>query len=281
MSIDLHLHSLHSDGSLTPAELLAKAKDLGLSAVALTDHNTVSGLPAFLEEARSQGLTAIPGIEISTDMDGTELHLVGLFISPEHFAPIEDMMQVYHRLKEESNLALVEKLRQGGFAITYADVLQQAKGKTPNRVHVALALMEAGYVTSVQDAFARLLKEKHGYYTPPARLDITEAIRYLRSIHALPVLAHPLLSLSEEALRAALPRLIGEGLLAMEVRHSSYDDSTIERAQAIANEYGLLHSGGSDYHGKAKPDVEMGIGKGNLDIPDIDYENLRQRASDL
>ncbi len=280
MPCDLHIHSTHSDGTLTPAALIAEAKRLGLT-VALTDHNTVSGLTDFLKEACKQGVTAIPGIEISSDLGGTELHVVGLFIAPEHYAAIEKLMVRYHKLKEESNIRLIENLRHAGYAIDYASVQKRAAHGTPNRALIALELVEQGYVSSVQEAFDKLLKEKHGYYIPPERLTTAEAITFLRSIHALPVLAHPFLNLTEDALRAALPDLMEAGLVAMEVQHSTYDDETITRAKAVADEFGLLYSGGSDFHGEPKPDVRLGVGKGNLDIPDIDYENLRQRASDL
>lgn len=280
MPCDLHIHSTHSDGTLTPAALIAEAKRLGLT-VALTDHNTVSGLTDFLKEACKQGVTAIPGIEISSDLGGTELHVVGLFIAPEHYAAIEKLMVRYHKLKEESNIRLIENLRHAGYAIDYASVQKRAAHSTPNRALIALELVEQGYVSSVQDAFDKLLKEKHGYYIPPERLTTAEAITFLRSIHALPVLAHPFMNLTEDALRAALPDLMEAGLVAMEVQHSTYDDETITRAKAVADEFGLLYSGGSDFHGEPKPDVRLGVGKGNLDIPDIDYENLRQRASDL
>ena len=284
MPIDLHLHSVHSDGSLTPAELITRAESLGLTTVALTDHNTVSGLADFTKEAEARGITAIPGIEMSTETGGVELHLVGLFISPEHYAPIEDMMQTYHRLKEESNTALIQKLNQGGYAITYPDVLRRAGTNTPNRAHVAMALLEAGYVTSVKEAFDRLLREQQGFYTPPKRLNTAEAVRYLRSIHALPVLAHPLLNLSEEALREVLPSLMEAGLAAMEVQHASYDDATITKATAVADEFGLLYSGGSDFHGEVKPDVHMGVGIKNgttPNIPDEYFEKLRDTAKGL
>ena len=280
MPCDLHIHSTHSDGTLTPAALIAEAKRLGLT-VALTDHNTVSGLTDFLKEACKQGVTAIPGIEISSDLGGTELHVVGLFIAPEHYAAIEKLMVRYHKLKEESNIRLIENLRHAGYAIDYASVQKRAAHSTPNRALIALELVEQGYVSSVQEAFDKLLKEKHGYYIPPERLTTAEAITFLRSIHALPVLAHPFMNLTEDALRAALPDLMEAGLVAMEVQHSTYDDETITRAKAVADEFGLLYSGGSDFHGEPKPDVRLGVGKGNLDIPDIDYENLRQRASDL
>lgn len=273
MPCDLHIHSTHSDGTLTPAALIAEAKRLGL-AVALTDHNTVSGLPDFLKEAREQGVTAIPGIEISSDLGGTELHVVGLFIAPEHYNTIEELMVKYHKLKEESNLHLIENLRRAGYAIDYANVQRRAAHSTPNRALIALELVEQGYVTSVKEAFDKLLKEKHGYYIPPERLTTAEAIAFLRSIHALPILAHPFLNLSEEALRAALPALIDVGLVAMEVQHSTYDDETIARAKTVADEFGLLYSGGSDFHGEPKPDVKLGVGRGNLDVPDEYYEKL-------
>lgn len=280
MPCDLHIHSTHSDGTLTPAALIAEAKRLGLT-VALTDHNTVSGLTDFLNEARKQGVTAIPGIEISSDLGGTELHVVGLFIAPEHYAAIEELMAKYHKLKEESNIRLIENLRHAGYAIDYANVQKRAAHGTPNRALIALELVEQGYVSSVQEAFDKLLKEKHGYYIPPERLTTAEAITFLRSIHALPVLAHPFLNLTEDALRAALPDLMEAGLVAMEVQHSTYDDETITRAKAVADEFGLLYSGGSDFHGEPKPDVRLGVGKGNLDIPEAYPEALAARAETL
>ena len=280
MPCDLHIHSTHSDGTLTPAALIAEAKRLGLT-VALTDHNTVSGLTDFLNEARKQGVTAIPGIEISSDLDGTELHVVGLFIAPEHYAAIEKLMVRYHKLKEESNIRLIENLRHAGYAIDYASVQKRAAHSTPNRALIALELVEQGYVSSVQEAFDKLLKEKHGYYIPPERLTTAEAITFLRSIHALPVLAHPFLNLTEDALRAALPDLMEAGLVAMEVQHSTYDDETITRAKAVADEFGLLYSGGSDFHGEPKPDVRLGVGKGNLDVPEAYPEALATRSKTL
>ena len=280
MPCDLHIHSTHSDGTLTPAALIAEAKRLGLT-VALTDHNTVSGLTDFLNEARKQGVTAIPGIEISSDLGGTELHVVGLFIAPEHYAAIEKLMVRYHKLKEESNIRLIENLRHAGYAIDYASVQKRAAHSTPNRALIALELVEQGYVSSVQEAFDKLLKEEHGYYIPPERLTTAEAITFLRSIHALPVLAHPFLNLTEDALRAALPDLMEAGLVAMEVQHSTYDDETITRAKAVADEFGLLYSGGSDFHGEPKPDVRLGVGKGNLDVPEAYLEALATRSKTL
>lgn len=281
MPIDLHTHSTHSDGTLTPAELVAKAKRLNLSAVALTDHNTVSGLPDFMSLAQKQGVTAVPGVELSTVCGGKEIHLLGLFIPREHFADITALMQDYRARKAQSNRDLVARLCKGGYTLDYAEVESKNPGGNINRALIAKELMEKGYVSSVKEAFDTLLGEGIGYYVPPERLDFLDAIRFLQSIRTLPVWAHPLQYMDEPAVRALLPSAVHAGLLGMEVLHSSYNRDTATRAKAIADEYGLLHSGGSDFHGAVKPDVRLGVGNRTdhaPNIPDAYYEKLRARA---
>ena len=277
MYCDLHTHSLYSDGSFTPAQIIAQAKELNLT-VALTDHNTVSGLPEFMAEAEKQGVRAVPGIEFSTLWGKTELHLVGLFVAPEHYGALEQVAQEFHALKEASNIQLTERLNAAGYAIDYDEIRRRNPGGNINRAHIAVELLRLGHVSSVQEAFDTLLGEEHGYYVPCRRLDIRDAIRLLRSIHAVPILAHPLQDLTEPELRQALPELIDAGLLAMETHHSSYDDETIALATQIAGEFCLLPSGGSDFHGQAKPDIRLGVGKGNLRIPLSFYENLKAKS---
>ncbi len=284
MPIDLHLHSTHSDGTLTPAELVSEAKRLGLSAVALTDHNTVSGLPDFMAEAERAGITAVAGTELSTVRDGRELHLLGLFIPEKHYADITALMQDYRARKAQSNRDLVARLRGGGYAIDYAEVERKNPGGNINRALIAKELMAKGYVTSIKEAFNTLLGESMGYYIPPERLEFLNAIRFLRSIRAIPVWAHPLQYMDEAAVRAILPGAIEAGLIGMEVQHSSYDDKTASRAKAIADEFGLLCSGGSDFHGAVKPDVKLGISSREgirPNMPDEYYEKLRGRARAL
>ena len=279
MYCDLHTHSLHSDGSSTPSQIIAQAKALNLT-VALTDHNTVSGLPEFMAEAENQGVRAVPGIEFSTLWDKQELHLVGLFVAPEHYDSLEQVAREYHALKEASNIQLAERLNAAGYTMDYDEIRRRNPGGNINRAHIAVELLRLGYVSSVQEAFETLLGEEHGYYVPCRRLDIRDAIRLLRSIHAVPILAHPLKDLSEQALRQALPELIDAGLVAMETHHSSYDDETISLATQIAGEFGLLPSGGSDFHGQAKPDIRLGVGKGNLRIPLSFCDNLMARSKE-
>ena len=281
MSIDLHTHSTRSDGTLTPAELIAEAKRLGLSAIALTDHNTVAGLPEFLAEARSQGVTAVAGTELSTVYRGREFHLLGLFIPREHFPAVTRLTEDYLARKEQSNRDLVARLTSGGYPLDYEEIQRKNPNSNINRARIAEELVAAGLVPSVKDAFSTLLGEGMGYYTPPERLDFLTAIRFLRSIRALPVWAHPLQYTDEATVHAILPAAVEAGLLAMEVQHSSYDAATIARTRSIADDFGLLYSGGSDYHGTVKPDVRMGTGKGNLRIPDSYFKALLGRAETL
>ncbi len=284
MPIDLHLHSTHSDGTLTPAEIISEAKRLGLSAVALTDHNTVSGLPDFLSEADKQGVTAVAGTELSTVYQDREIHLLGLFIPAEHFPAVTALMQDYRARKSQSNRDLVARLTAGGYPIDYAEVERKNPGGNINRALIAKELMAKGYVTSVKEAFDTLLGEGMGYYIPPKRLDFFDAIRFLRSIHTIPVWAHPLQYMDEPTVRAILPLAVEAGLVGMEVQHSSYDDATIARAKAIADEFGLLYSGGSDFHGAVKPDVKLGVGSREgtkPNMPDEYYEKLREKARAL
>ena len=269
MVIDLHIHSTHSDGTLTPAEILTEAQRLGLSAVALTDHNTVSGLPDFLNCAKAMSITAVAGTELSTVYEGREIHLLGLFIPTQHFADITALMQDYRARKAQSNRDLVRRLRQGGYVIDYTDVERKNPNGNINRALIAKELMVMGYVSSVKEAFDTLLGEGMGYYIPPKRLDFFDAIRFLRRIHALPVWAHPLQYMDESTVRAILPRAMEAGLAGMEVQHSSYSDETIARAKAIAHEFGLLYRGGSDFHGAVKPDVRLGVGSREGDTPNI------------
>lgn len=279
MNCDLHTHTLHSDGSFTPAELVSKAKEKNLI-VALTDHNTVSGLADFLCEAEKQGITAVGGVELSTVYGGKEFHLLGLFVEPRYYRQVEELCTEYHRLKEQSNIDLIDKLRTLGYDISYEKIQKRNINGRVNRAHIAAELIERGYVNSVPDAFDMLLDEKCGIYTPPPRLKIEDAIAFLRAIRALPVLAHPLKEIGADELCDMLPMLKERGLVGIETMHSSYSEEKIADSKKIAADFGLLESGGSDFHGSIKPGVELGVGKGNLDIPNkIYYDFLKLKES--
>ena len=264
---DLHNHSTFSDGTDTPAELLAIAEKAGLGAIALTDHNTVAGLPEFLAAAEGKNVRAIAGTEFSTDYRGTELHILGLFLRPEHFASITDLLEDYRRKKEQSNLDLVDKLNAAGYAIDYAKIKNSTPKGQVNRALIAAELTHLGYTESIQDAFKKLLSPKRGFYTPPTRPNPFETIKFIKSLGAVAVLAHPFLNLDEAQLRMFLEEAVPCGLDGMETLYSTYDEETTALAGRIAEEFCILPSGGSDYHGGNKPHIQMGIGQGNLEVP--------------
>ena len=280
MSCDLHTHTNHSDGSYTSTELVREAKEKNLI-IALTDHNTVTGLPEFLSEAERLGVCAVGGTELSTVYDGKEFHLLGLFIEPEYYDRIESLCKEYHFLKEQSNIDLVDRLCAQGYIIDYSEVKARNVKGNVNRAHIAAELQKQGYVSSLSDAFDRLLDEKCGFYTPPKRFALVDAIKFLRSINAVPVLAHPLKEISPDRLREMLPELVDAGLIGLETMHSSYSDEKINISREIARDFGLLVSGGSDFPGTIKPDVALGVGKGNLDIPEPFYQNLLNKKNSI
>lgn len=274
---DLHTHSVYSDGTYTPNELIRAASKAGLSAVALSDHNTVAGLPSFLEAARGSGVEPVPGIEFSTEYRGTELHILALFVAPEHYETINCLLEGFLQQKEQSNRDLVHRLNQAGIFIDYDAIKAKAAGRI-NRAVIGAEMVRLGYCESVKAAFSQWLSEKHGYYIPAKRLDAFDAIRFIKSIGAAAVLAHPFLSLDEAGLREFLVPAREAGLDGMEVYYSVYDADTTALAQAIAEEFGLLPSGGSDFHGGNKPDISIGTGRGNLVIPLTWMEALRGRS---
>ena len=276
MTCDLHIHSNFSDGTMTPAELIALAEKNHISAIALCDHNTVDGLPDFIKASENSSVIAVNGIEISTEYNGTELHILGLFLPEDKFEEISDMMSRIKIFKEESNAKLVNILRADGYLIDYEEIKSKNNGAYINRAHIAAELIEKGYFSDRKDAFDTVLSPDGGYYVPPERFKALETIRYLASIGAVPVWAHPFLDMNAEEIDAFLPIAKAHGLVGMETRYSLYDEETQKTAEMLAEKHGIKQSGGSDFHGSNKPDISLGTGKGNLKVPFEFYENLKK-----
>ena len=271
--VDLHTHSHCSDGSLSPVQLLRAAEKASVTAVALTDHNTVAGLPEFM--AAAGNVEAVPGVEFSADYQGKELHILALFLPRESWAAVDTRLAQLHRDKEASNQNLVAALCAGGYAITYEEVLAIAGGGWINRAHVAQVLTRKGYTGSVREAFRTLLRRHGGFYVPPKLPDALETIAFIKKQGALAVLAHPLLSLEEMQLQEFLPLAKAAGLDAMETMYPLFDAAATQMLKKLAKEFCLLESGGSDFHGDAKPDIRIGTGNGNLTVTDAVLEALR------
>ena len=277
---DLHTHSTYSDGTYSPIQLIAEAERVGLSAIALTDHNTLTGLPEFLSAAETSSVEAIPGIEFSTDYMEMELHIVCLFIKPEHYPTITEITDEINRRKQQSNIDLIDKLRQAGFDISYDRIKATMPQGEPNRALIGAELMRLGYVTSVKEGFQKLLGAKCGYYTPPKHIDAFELISIIRNLGAVPILAHPFLSIKDEQqLEVFLAKAAACGLLGIETRYPLFSDEQTSSLEILAKKYGLAQSGGSDFHGENKPDIRLGSGKGALQVPLSFLNDLRQRTT--
>ena len=276
--IDLHVHSTFSDGTCTPAELIELAQKAGVTVLALCDHNTVAGLPEFLAAAKGSGVEAVPGVEFSTEYKGTELHILGLFIPPERYSDIAERLNDALKQKERSNRELVLALNEAGLKMDYDLIRAANPDGMINRAVIGAEMVRLGYVSSVKEAFSRWLGEKHGFYRPAMRPDSLEIIRFIRSIGGVSVLAHPFLDLDEAGLRSFLTEAAQSGLDGMETCYAGFDRETTELARKISGEYGLLESGGSDFHGANKPDIRIGTGRGALCVPGEFFARLKERG---
>ncbi len=270
---DLHTHSVFSDGTCTPEEIVEGALACGLSAVALTDHNTVSGLKRFVQAARGTAVEAVPGIEISSVHEQQEVHMLGLCLPEKGWAFLQENMVEVNRRKDESNRLLVQALAKNGYPVDYEALIAATPDHHINRGHIGHALVQLGCVKSIREALETVLSPQHGYYRPPERLSAMEAIRLIRKAGGVPVMAHPFLNMTEQQLRVFLPAAKENGLAGMETVYSLYDEKTAACAAGLAREMGLKESGGSDFHGAIKPDIALGLGRGNLHIP---YAYFRQ-----
>lgn len=274
---DLHTHSTFSDGTFTPEEIIDEAVKIGLSAIALCDHNTVDGIPRFLAAAKSKNIEAVPGAEFSVDYNGKELHLLALFIPPNCLSKISDLMFESNQRKEQNNIDLVNKLCENGYILDYDEIKNSTPMGKVNRAHIGAALTKKGYTKSINEAFSTLLSTNAGFYKAPERPTVWQMIDFILSIDAVPVLAHPLLNLSFEELEIFLPLAKQKGLVGIECKYCLYDTATEQLSLNIADRFNLKYSGGSDFHGSIKPDIDLGVGKGDLRIPYEWYLNLKNK----
>ena len=273
---DLHVHSNYYEGTWTPEQVIREAERLGLEAVALCDHNTLDGVPDFLAAAAGSKVHAVPGVEFSTEYRGEELHILALFVRPEHYAAIEErLMEVLIR-KEQSNRNLIASLAGAGIVLDYKTIKASTASGLVNRAVIAAEMVRQGYCSSIQEAFKAWLSPKFGYFVPPKRMDAYETIRFIHSLGAVSVLAHPFLNLEEEALVEFLSR--AENLDAMETEYVSFTPEQRARAREIAGQFGLLCSGGSDFHADNKPDILLGTGRGDLRVDAELFRGLEARA---
>lgn len=266
---DLHNHSIYSDGSFTPGELAGYAKEKGICALALTDHNTVDGLEDFERACKENNLEFVFGSELTTGYNGKEVHLLCMFITSKNAHRVKDFTDKQLENKKISNIDLAIKLKEGGYDVSLEE-LKQKYGENINRAHFAHALVEKGYMETTDIAFDTVLKSGNGFYTPPSRLDLLEGIALVRSWGCVPVIAHPLLSVAKEELEELLPRAKELGLVGMEVYYPKFTDEERNYLHVLCQKYNLVESGGSDFHGNMKSQGDLNDAK----APYSCYENL-------
>jgi predicted metal-dependent phosphoesterase TrpH len=245
--IDLHTHSTASDGIYSPTELLRRAKDIGLRVLALTDHDSTGGLEEAAQAAAALDIDFIPGIEINTDVAGGEVHVLGYF--PEYERPaFQAVLKVLRDARERRGQRMVELLNEHGIAIAWERVRQIAQGSV-GRPHVAKALLEAGYVQTIGEAFDRYIGKGCYAYVPRYRLTPEDAVLLIASANGLPVMAHPIELPGLDELRKWLPGLREAGMVGLETYYGPYTTGEELALRALADEYHLIPTGGTDFHG--------------------------------
>lgn len=273
--IDLHTHSTCSDGTLTPTEVVKLAKEKGLSAIALTDHDTIDGLTGAIEAGKKYGIEVITGIEFSVASD-TEMHLLGLDFDIEcpEITSILDEMIIQ---RDKRNLKVIELLENIGIYITIDDILAEATSKVTGRSQIAKAMLKKGYVSSIKEAFDKYLSFGKPAFVPRNTLSPEDAIRIIKNSNGKSFLAHlNQIGKSDEELYEILKHLKEAGLDGIEGYYTEYTDDMNRRYRKMADDLGLLLSGGSDFHGTNKDNYNLGTGKGNLRIPYEVLEKIKQ-----
>ncbi len=264
--IDLHTHSLKSDGSMTPAEVVREAKRAGLAAIALSDHDTVDGIREAAAEGEKIGVEVIPAIEFSVQSK-TETHILGYFIDIENPDLLKTLKEVVD-LRIERNYVTCQRLNELGFDITIEEVRALAPNNFVGRAHFARVLMDKGYTKSVKEGFDLYMTSGKYAYCEKQRLTARNAVELIGKCGGISFLAHPhLTKLGDDELKEFLKELKGFGLSGLEGYYTDYTPEMQEKYQAMAKELGLLISGGTDFHAAMKPHISIGTGLGNMKIP--------------
>lgn len=275
-TVDLHTHSTYSDGTFTPRELISYASKKELRAVALTDHDTLEGIPEAVHYGGKYGVEVISGIEISTEYENNELHIVGLFVSNEN-AELVSALENLKRSRENRNIEMVEKLNQIGVNISYDNILKRADGGIVTRAHIAREIIANGYASSNNEVFDRYIGDHCQAYVKRSVMSWQDTLYLIAKAGGLPVLAHPLqYKLSERRLEMIVSDLASHGLAAIEAYYSTHSPSDIKYIKDLAKKNGLRLSGGSDFHGANKPKLDLGTGYGGLEVPYEVLDNLRK-----
>ena len=265
--VDLHAHTIFSDGLLSPEDLVARAARRGLAALAITDHDSVEALPRA-RAAAPPGLEIVPGVEISAAMDDLDVHLLGYFVDPDH-AGLRARLDRFHGERQERVREIARRLGDLGLPIDVDRVMAAAGPGVVGRPHVAAAMVEAGLVTDFDQAFRSFLSAQGAAYVPRPHFDVREAIELIHAASGVSVLAHPGPTFADDGIE----RLVQIGLRGVEVWHPLHGTAAVRRYRGLAERWGLVETGGSDFHGP-----QRGTDLGDVPVPATVLERLKEVA---
>lgn len=281
MTVDLHLHSTASDGGDAPADVIKAAASAGLRTIALTDHDNLDGIAEARLAATEHGIDLIAGSELSVEWPRGSMHMLVYFLEPGP-GPLQDRLAELQAGRHLRNVEMVGVLSGLGLDITYEEILAEAGGRGVGRPHVAAVMVAKGHVTSIQEAFDLYLAKGRPGYVERLRLDYVEAIELARASGAVPVVAHPhTIGVAADDYGVAFRQLADAGLMGVEAHYPEYQPETRLHLASVAEELGMVATGGSDYHGRFKPEVSIATGRGDLSVPDSAADNLRHAQAFL
>lgn len=251
--IDLHVHTVFSDGTLTPKEVVLRARKLGLVAVSITDHDTVRGVDEAVEAGDNMGVEVVPGVEISSDAGEDEIHILGYYINwrKKEFV---SRLNFFQKIRMERNERLLVKLKELGMPVEFDELQNLAPKGVISRLHIARLMVKKGYVSSIDDAFENWLNPGKPAYVERLKISPFEVISLILEAGGIPVFAHPFLSKRDDL----IPRMVEAGLMGIEVYHTSHDEKAEAHYLEVAKKFSLIITGGSDCHGEAKGEFLMG-----------------------
>lgn len=273
--VDLHVHSNASDGTLSPSEVVELALKKDLAAIALSDHDTVKGVPEAVKAAEGTSLDVIPATELSCYYNKIEIHVVGLFVdhqNPDFLAELDRL----EAARMQRNLDMIELFRKDGIGISLEELQAGNPGSVITRAHFARVLTEKGYCKDKNTAFKRYVGVGCPYYLPKPQVTPELSLPLITQAGGIPILAHPnLYNMGWNEIETLVQTLLPLGLKGIEAYHSSQNISQSDKLRSMAAKYHLVVSGGSDFHGANKPDIDLGIGRGNLHITEAVLDRIR------
>jgi 3',5'-nucleoside bisphosphate phosphatase len=277
--IDLHMHSRESDGSIMPRALAEACAKAGLTAAALTDHDTLGGCRTFLAGCAEAGLKGLAAVELSAAYNPGTMHILG-YIPEQSIEALQLELARIQGSRDQRNQLIIESLGVLGYPVTHEEIAAQAGSGMTGRPHIAAVMLARGYVKSPQEAFTRFLGKGCPAYRERYRLSPSACIATIQRYGGVAVLAHPFtLGVSVDRLAKVLDTLVADGLGGIEVHYPEHNDDRMRLYRRLANERSLIQTGGSDFHGELNPSIQLGRGFGNVHVPDEVFDQLQERLA--